>query len=109
MDRDAVGPAVVFARERPFERGRDSKYAAERNVGDVQIAFAIERRPLEEAVDLMTRLVRISPFRAPLAPKRVRQARENPGLDDLRRGESEIPHGVIVAVFVPSSFTVRGR
>ena len=54
---------------------------------DVEIARAIERRPLEEAVDLVARLVRIGPRGAALAAERIRHAREDARVDHLDGGE----------------------
>src|SRR5260221_12430868 len=93
MECHAVRPPVVLRRERPLERGRDPEDAPVRNVGDEQIAGAIERGALEEAVDLAAGLVRVAPLGAALAPKGIRKAREHPRLDHLRRREGEIPHG----------------
>src|SRR5258708_19197332 len=93
MERRAVRPPVVLGDERPFELRRDAEDAAERNVGDVEVAGAIERRPLEEAVDLVAGLVRIRPRGAALLAERIGQSRERARLDDLRRPKGEIPHG----------------
>src|SRR5262249_8290925 len=78
-----VRPAVVLGDLGPVARRTDAEHAAEGNVGDVEIAGAVEARPLEEAVELQAGGIGVGPARLPLLAELLRQPRElggRPGL-----------------------------
>ena len=63
-DLQAVGPAVIFDHQRPCAVRRDPEDAPERNIDDVEIAFGVERRALDETVGRLARPVGIGPIGA---------------------------------------------
>src|SRR5438309_11155605 len=69
VDGKTVRPAVVLRDDGPLQLRRDAENAAERDVDHIKVAFTIERRAFQEAVDLGPRLVRIAPLRAPAPAK----------------------------------------
>ena len=76
VDLEPVRPAVIFGHQRPFACGADAEDAAERNVGDVEIAGTIEARPLEEGIEQLPHRIGIAPRRAPRLAELLRQAGE---------------------------------
>ena len=94
VDAQAIGFAGIFSDDVKFALRRDAKDAAVRNVNDIEIARAVERRAFEKAArgnaaaagsDALGRHVALA--------QRLRQGDEYFGFDHLRRRE----HGVVTS------------
>ena len=76
VDFEPVGPAVIFGDQCPFAGRADAEDPAEGNIGDVEIARAVETRPFEEAVELHAGRVGVRPARLALLAELLRDAAE---------------------------------
>jgi hypothetical protein len=85
VDLEPVRPAVVLRDEFPVFFRRDAENAAERNIDEPQVAFAIERRTLEKTFDFGALSIGIRPRGARLLAEFRRHRHENFGLDHLQR------------------------
>jgi hypothetical protein len=81
VDLQSVRPAVILGDLFPFAGRIDPEHAAERDVGEVETAIAIEGWSFENTVDFEAAAVGVSPGRRPRLAKAIRQAREDGGLD----------------------------
>src|SRR2546426_11352009 len=80
VDLEAVRPAVVLRGELPLLFGTDPENSSKRDVDAPKVPLAVERRPLEEAVERDPRAVRVRPGGAPLLAELRRKRREAAGL-----------------------------
>src|SRR5918992_1590582 len=103
-DLQPVGPAVVLRHEVPLAGRADFEDPAEGDVDAPQVAFAVERRPFEEAVHRGALAVGIGPCGALLAAVFRRQRREAPDfgfsylLERVEHGNAPQDKGVNQAI-----------
>jgi hypothetical protein len=85
VDLEAVRPSIVLDDQLDLASGREPEDPAERNVREVEIAFAVEGGAFDEAVDLCARAVGVRPCRAALLAEFFGEAGVDLRLDPLRR------------------------
>ena len=83
VDLQPVGPAVVLGDQVALACGRQPEHPAERNVDEIQVAGAVERRSFEEAVHRLIEPIGVRPRGAPLVAILVRQPEDDFGLEPL--------------------------